>query len=61
MGAGTRTWDGVQGSAVIVVGQKRHCFRLGPLRLKKQPTGLKINPVPSIQDGQLRICETVWP
>lgn len=38
MGAGTRTWDGVQGSAVIVVGQKRHCFRLGPLRLGKKKT-----------------------
>lgn len=30
------TWDGVQGSAVIVVGQERHRFCLGPLGLKKQ-------------------------
>lgn len=27
------TWDGVEGSAVIMVGQKRHCLCLGPLRL----------------------------
>lgn len=27
------TWDGVQRSAVIVVGQKCHCLCLGPLRL----------------------------
>lgn len=30
------TWDGVQSPAVIVVGQKRHCLRLGPLRLSQR-------------------------
>ena len=27
------TWDGVQGSAVVMVGQKRHSLCLGPLGL----------------------------
>lgn len=30
---GLLTWDGIQRSAVVVIGQKCHSFSLGPLRL----------------------------
>lgn len=31
-----RTWDGIEGPAVIMVGQKCDCFCLRPLRLKSR-------------------------
>lgn len=50
------TWDGVQGSTVIVVGQECHRFCLGPLRLKHKPPVTK-NTAKSILKSQEKICE----